>query len=101
VGARLEIVGSGAVFLGGDGSEVWAVLEASLDGEGGDVVDAGRREIGLLAQGRVDVLELVDVAHGVCGARTPPSPAAAALASRVALGRNGRGVCNGSGTTLF
>jgi hypothetical protein len=100
VRARLEGAGGGAVFLCGDGTEVRAVLEAARDG--GDVLGAGGREIRLFAQGRVDVLELLWIAHRVGGgARTPPSAAVAALASRVGLGRNRRGVCNGCGTTLF
>jgi hypothetical protein len=98
----LEVVGNGAVFLG-DGAEVRTVLQAALVGERGEVFGALLRKVGLLAQGWVDILELLDLAHRICGARTPPAPAAAALASRVALGR-GDGhtpVCNGGGSTLF
>jgi hypothetical protein len=103
MGLGLEIVGNvSAVVVLDDGAEVRAVLKAALDGERGDVLGARSWKIGFFSQGRVDILRLLDVAHGVGGARTPSAPAAAALASRVALGGDRRApVCNDSGSTLF
>jgi hypothetical protein len=85
VGIRLEVVRNRALFQR-DGTQVGAVLEATLQWERSNVFGAGRLwEVRLFAQGRMDVL-LLDVAHRFNRARIAPSPpAAAALAGRASL----------------
>lgn len=76
------------------------MLQGVLEREDGDVF--GTRWGEVRAQGGMNVLKLLQVAHGFCGARGRPASAGTLLASQMALGGDGHvPVCNDSGSTLF
>lgn len=87
----MEVVGHATEVLG-DGSQMRAVGEAALMWQGGDVfstrVCVGQTRIFCKARVEQWVAEriLLDVVQRRCGARTPPSPAAAALAGPMLQG---------------
>lgn len=91
----MEVVGDSTEVLG-DGTEVRAVGEETWARQGGDVFRARGRvgQTRLFGKARVGrrVAEriLLDVVQRRCGARTPSSPAAAALAMPVLQGIAGR-----------
>tara|TARA_R110002003_G_scaffold595_10_gene20787 strand:+ start:3916 stop:4455 length:540 start_codon:yes stop_codon:yes gene_type:complete len=98
VGERVKVVRDAVVLC--DGTQVRAVLKPSLHRKRCDVFGARLREVGVFPEGRVDVLELLDVAHGVGGARA--AAAATALASRTGFLCDRRvPVWHGDGLTLF